>query len=327
MRSDQSILLADIGGTNARFALLDPDGEQPRALRRLRCADHAGVTEAARAYLDDVNSPSPGGAVIAVAGPVTGEDFTLTNNGWRIHASDIRTDLGLSDLLVVNDFVAQAMAIPTLGSRDVRQLGRGEANPHAPITVIGPGTGLGVASLIRCEGDWLPVQGEGGHVTFSPVTDREMAVSASVRDRYGHCSAERLLSGPGLVVLYETLARLDGNRTALPSQPAEVVDRASRGDDVPAREALDLFLAGLATTAGNLALTLGAAGGVYLCGGILPRLDENLDAAAFRARFEHKGRFADYLAEIPTFLVTAEEPALRGLALLVRQRRAGGLTG
>lgn len=320
MRFDRPVLIADIGGTNARFALLRHAGDQPKTPRRLLCADYAGVVDAARAYLGAAGRPDLGGAVIAVAGPVTGDDFTLTNNGWRIDTREIRSALGIADLHVVNDFAAQAMAIPTLGDGDVRQLGPGIPKAGEPAAAIGPGTGLGVASLVRCGDEWRAIQGEGGHVTFSPVTDREMAVSAAVRERFGHCSAERLFSGPGLTVLYETLGSIDGTPADTSRQPAEIVARALRGGDARASEAIDLFVAGLATTAGNLALTLGAAGGVYLCGGVLPRLGAALDARAFRDRFEWKGRFSGYLASIPTFLVTTEEPALRGLAVLARQR-------
>ncbi|MBA1145841.1 glucokinase [Ectothiorhodospiraceae bacterium WFHF3C12] len=323
MRSDRPILLADIGGTNARFALLGNDDQGPHAVRRSPCDDYSGLTEAAEDYLSAVDGPRPAGAIVAVAGPVSAGEFTLTNSGWRISPAQIRKSLNLSDLVIVNDFVAQAMAVPVLSGRDLRQLGPGAARAEAPVAVIGPGTGLGVASLVRCAGQWQPIEGEGGHVTYSPVTDREMQVAASVRDRYGHCSAERLLSGPGLALLHETLARLNGAEIAEPLEPETVVRRA-RGGDPRAREAVTLFLDGLATAAGNLVLTLGASGGVYLCGGILPRLGALLDPAAFRRRFEEKGRFAEYLAAIPTYLVTAEEPALRGLAFIVRQRRPRG---
>lgn len=312
-------LVADIGGTNVRFALVEAPGPTPVAMRQYRCADFDGLVDAARAYLQAVQTSRPTHGLFATAAPPLTDPFKMTNNQWLISIDDTRRALELRTLRFINDFAAQAMAIPALPSTAFEHLGGAVATTPSPIAVIGPGTGLGVASLIQCQNQWVAIDGEGGHVTYSPLTDREMAVAARVRDRFGHCSAERVISGPGLQLLYETLAQLDGHSVAAP-EPATISALAADGSCTRAREALDLFLDGLATAAGNLALTVGARGGVYLSGGILPKLRPSLDSAAFRRRFEAKGRFASYLASIPTYLVQAPDAALRGLAFMASQR-------
>lgn len=306
-------LIADIGGTNARFALVPADGRDPVQEQVLRGADYPDFAAAAEAYLDGIDGPRPGVGFCAIANPVTGDFLRMTNHAWAFSIEESRRRLGLDSLRFINDFSAQALAIPYLPDSDKVQVGRGEPVANGPLAVLGPGTGLGVSGLIPFGDHWVPIEGEGGHVTFAPVTDREFALASELRRRFSHCSAERLVSGLGIRATYEALCTLDGV-PPLALEPGDISERAARGDDALCRETIEIFTAALATTAANLAVTLGALGGVYLCGGILPRLGSLFDTEAFRARFEDKGRFREYLSGVPTYVVHARHPALLGLA-------------
>ena len=217
---------------------------------------------------------------------------------------------------IINDFTALALALPLLDPDERRAVGGGTAIEAAPIGLLGPGTGLGVSGLVWSGHSWIPLQSEGGHVTFSPVDDREWAVAQVIHRRFGHASPERLLSGPGLVNLYTALAEVEG-WSAAALDPAAITDRALAGTCPHCRDVLDIFCGALGTAAGNLAITLGAQGGVYIGGGIVPRLGEFFDHSPFRTRFETKGRFSDYLAAVPTWVITAANPALRGIAAVL----------
>ena len=312
-------LLADIGGTNARFALAHA-GAAPGAVAVLPCDGFAGLAEAAEAYLETANPPvRPARAAVAVASPVTGDEVTLTNRRWSFSVAAMRERLRLERLWVVNDFAAIARAIPHLGPGDRAAVGGGEPAPGAPVAVLGPGTGLGVSALVPDRaGGWLPLATEGGHVTLPATDAREMAVIDYLRGRYEHVSAERALSGPGLVNLYEALARIAG-RDAETLEPSEITARALLGDDALCVDAVALFCCFLGTVAGDLALTLGARGGVWIAGGIVPRLGDAFARSPFRARFEAKGRFTPYMKAIPTYVVTHKYPAFPGLAALVEE--------
>lgn len=313
-------LVADIGGTNARFALLTPDGAVERPIV-LRCADHAGLAEAAEAYLAEVRpTVRPRRAAVAVAGPVSGDWFELTNHGWRFSVRETAARLGLQRLDLVNDFSAVALALPHLGPDDRRQVGSGTAQPGRPIGVIGPGSGLGVGGVVPAGPEWVALATEGGHVTMPATDDREAAVLAELRRRYGHVSAERVVSGMGLPNLHWALAAVDGAE-APDLDAAAISDRALVGTDQRCVEALTMFCGMLGTIAGNLALSLGAQGGVYVAGGIVPRLGDWFDRSPFRARFEAKGRMRAYLAPIPTHVVTHPLPAFVGLAAAVAAGR------
>ena len=311
-------LLADIGGTNVRFALLPPGSDRPQHERSLLCADHPGLVQAAQTYLAGVGNPAVSEAAIDVATAVTGDLIKLTNSPWAFSIEQTRQQLGLSRLLVLNDFTALALSLPTLRSDELRQVGRGQPLPDKAIALIGAGTGLGVSGLVRCGADWVPLEGEGGHVAFSPMDAREDAVLAVLRERFGHVSTERIASGPGLVNLYEALCRVD-HVTVRTLGPQQVADDGAAGRDRQAAEALAMFCAVLGGAAANLAITLGARGGVYVGGGIVPKLGEYFARSAFRSRFEHKGRFSAYLAAIPTFVILAEYPALNGLAVAINR--------
>jgi glucokinase len=308
------VLLGDIGGTNARFALLRPDGAVV-AMRTLKSADHRTLAAAARAYLDDVAGAAPRRAAFAVAAPIIGDRVKFTNRAWAFSIARLRPALGLSELRVINDFVAIALAVPRLARREVVAVGGGRARPDAPVVVLGPGTGLGVAALVPHAGRWIPIATEGGHATLAADDDRAAAILAAIRGRVGHVSAERVLSGPGLVTLADAICRLDGRGVA-PADPVTITTQGVAGRDPLCREVVDTFLGFLGGFAGNLALSYGALGGVYIAGGIVPDFAAYLERSPFRDRFEAKGRFRDYLAAIPTRVVMRVEPAFLGLKAL-----------
>ena len=309
---DAPNLIADIGGTNARFALAFPDGRIGSECI-LSGADYPDLIQAAAAYLREVVGPRPRRAAVAVATPISGDWIQFTNSPWSFSTEAARQALGLEQLLIINDFTALALALPLLGPDERRQVSGGTAVEKAPIGLIGPGTGLGVSGLVWSGHHWIPLETEGGHVTFSACDEREWAIYRVLQRRFDHVSPERLLSGPGLVNLYTALAELEG-WSAEDLVPADITDRALTGSCRHCVEVLELFCGMLGTAAGNLALTLGARGGVYIGGGIVPRLGDFFDRSAFRARFEAKGRFSDYLATIPSWVITAANPALRGVA-------------
>lgn len=307
---DALALIADLGGTNARFALADAEGT--RDTKILHAADYPSLLDAIRAYLDAVRpATAPTQAAIDVASPVTDDRVTLTNATWSFSIADLKAQLKLDQLEVINDFTAVALAVPHLGLSDRRQIGEGTPLADEPIGVLGPGTGLGVSGLVPTAGRWAPLAGEGGHVTMAAATDREDAVLDRLRRRFTHVSAERVLSGMGLANLYETLSQLDGV-DPVPRDAAAVSDGARAGDP-HCHEAVTIFASMLGTVAGNLALTLGSRGGVYIAGGIVPKLDTLFDADLFRERFEAKGRMRPFNAAIPTYLVTHPLPAFLGL--------------
>jgi glucokinase len=318
MTEKGSRLVADVGGTHIRLALLE--GDQPTLLRSERCADYPSLEEAIRSYLRD--SP-PGVRVrktaIAVACPILGDRVEMTNRDWAFSQSHLRSALDLDRLEVVNDFAALALALPVLGETDTTVIKPGSGAEGEPLALLGPGTGLGVAGLIPCEPHWKPLSTEGGHRDLAPHTDREWEIFKLLRHQFGHVSVERVLSGPGLVQLFSVINRLEG-KTVESVAPEEVVARASRDDRVGV-EAVEQFSAWLGAVAGDLALTLGALGGVYLGGGILPKMGVAFVRARFEERFLDKGRFRHYLEPIPVRLIVEPTAALRGLARLLQDPR------
>lgn len=313
-------LLGDIGGTNARWAYqASPDAELAH-VTSYECAMFPSLSAVIAHYLEAHRLSQPSCLAMGVATPVTGDLVQFVNNSWSFSIQALRAELKLERLAVLNDFAALAMSLPRLGPDDRLAVGAGGAVAGAPVVVIGPGTGLGVAALIMGThgAAHTIVSGEGGHATIAAGTDREAEVLGLLRRRFGHVSAERVLSGPGLVNLYSALCELSGT-PGLALQPAEVLSRAQARSDQQCEVALELFVNFLASEAGNLALTFGALGGVYLGGGILPRLGPLLKPDAFRKRFKDKGRFADYLDAIPCWIVTANYPALLGASLVLDQ--------
>ena len=304
-------LIADVGGTHSRCALVT-DGKlgEPHVVRNDEHADIASVLRAGLAALTPATPVTE--AAIAIAAPVRGDEVHMTNRGWRFSIERLRAQLGLTRLDVLNDFTAIALSLPHIPADQRVAVGGGTPLPRAAMAALGPGTGLGVSALIPHRTGWAAVSGEGGHVTLPAATALEARIIERARVRFGHVSAERLVSGPGILALHEMLATELG-ATGIARTQEEVSARAARGDEL-ARKTLELFFAFLGTVAADVALTFGALGGVYLAGGILPHVKGALLASGFRERFESKGRYDEYLRAIPTYLVTAPQPGLLGLA-------------
>jgi glucokinase len=314
-KQDEIGLVGDIGATNARFALVG-SGHAIKRTRVVAAGDYPGIAEAITGYLEAEADGRPDQAVLAVASPVTGDSVTFTNSPWTFSIAELRQRLGLRRLEVINDLTATALAIPHLPESGRVQIGPGQPVLDAPVGIIGPGTGLGVGALLRAGKDWMAVPSEGGHVTMAPGDGRESAVLDLMRRRFDHVSAERVISGPGLVNLYNALCETEGVPAASYTA-AQITDPGIRARDPRCQETVVMFCAMLGTIAGNLALTLGARGGVYISGGIVPKLGATFAQSAFRARFEQKGRMRAYLAPIPTYVITHAVPAFLGAATLL----------
>jgi glucokinase len=253
-------------------------------------------------------------AAIAIAAPVRGDQITMTNKTWSFSIEDLKRSLSLASLTVVNDFAATAQAIPYL-AEDERYVVGLPSSGKGNIGIVGPGTGLGMSSLIPHGSEWVLVAGEGGHATLAASTEEEFAIVQELRKRWTHVSAERVLSGAGLVNLYEALCSIEGVEPLMLT-PADVPRHALHGSEKNCIQAFEYFCGFLGSVAGDLALTIGAFGGIYIAGGILLRFKEAFAASFFRQRFESKGRFSEMLERIPTYLILDESPALTGLANL-----------
>jgi glucokinase len=318
-------LLADIGGTNARFGWLAEGADTVAHVDTLPTASYAGPVAAARAYLGALAATlgpayrAPCAGAFAVATAVGQDQVAFTNNGWAFSREATRRELGLSELLMLNDFEALALSLPTLSAAQVQAWpGPAKATPRAALAVIGPGTGLGVAGLVPTRQGWLAVPGEGGHSSLSPADALESALLTAVWGAHAHVSAERLLSGIGLPVLHAALGQVLG-QAADRLTAEEIVERGLAGSDALCSRSIDSFCALLGSFAGNVALVLGARGGVYIGGGIVPRLGARFFESQFRSRFEAKGRFQPYLQAIPTALITDTLAALSGAAQALQQ--------
>lgn len=311
-------LLADVGGTRARLAFLAAGG----TLGPIRVTDNDRYPDLRALIASGLETSTKDrsrlGAALAVAAPIVGDAVAMTNRDWDFSIAGLRRELGVARLRVFNDFTAIAWSIPALCAEDTVAIGGGAARAGAPIGVLGPGTGLGVSGLIPCARGHAALAGEGGHVTLAPASEAEETVLAMVRRRFGHASAERLVSGPGLVTLYECL-RAQAGQEPRTVRPEDVTALAISGSEPIAQRALGMFFGFLGSVAGDLALTLGALGGVYLAGGILPGLTDALAASAFRERFLAKGRYRRYLEPIPTRLIVHPCPALPGLRAVVER--------
>jgi len=311
-RYPQPRLLGDVGGTNVRLALETAPGVLG-ASAALPCAVHPSLEAAIRSFLASHQGPAVRDAAIAIATPIDGDAVRMTNLAWSFSIEAMRKGLRFDTLLLINDFTALAMALPQLADHELRAIGGGIRQPDAVIGLVGPGTGLGVSGLVPCDSRWVPLASEGGHASFAPHDAREAALLAVVARRFAHVSAERLISGPGLVLIHDALRELAG---APPRslQPAQLAREAQSGQCPFCVETAALFSGMLGGFAGSLALTLGSFGGVYLGGGVIAGLGSAFDRSRFRARFEAKGRFARYLARIATVEIVAELPALRGVS-------------
>ena len=319
-------LVADIGGTNARFGYVAGPGEAVAHVRVLPVAGHKDPASAARTYLDQLTLELPGAkaprsAAFAVATAVGGDQIELTNAHWSFSRAATQAELGLDLLLMLNDFEAQALSLPRLSTAQLRHWPAPKATAASGQTmaVIGPGTGLGVGGVTPCNGIWLALPGEGGHATLAATDDFEASLLAHVRRSFDHVSAERLLSGIGMPTLHGAVAAVLGSTQAAALTTEQIVSQGLSGQDPVCERTLDAFCALLGSFAGSVALTLGARGGVFIAGGIVPRLGERFFASRFRECFEAKGRFQPYLEAIPTALITDTLAALAGATLAIEQ--------
>lgn len=317
-------LLADIGGTNARFGWLAAPGAGVQHVKKLAVPDYAAPVDAARAYLDGLSKELPDyrpprQAAIAVATAVVGDRISFTNSHWTFSRQALQTGLDLQGLQVLNDFEALALSLPHLGAGQLRPHGALPV-PRGTLAVIGPGTGLGVGAVVQTPQGWQALPGEGGHATLAPGDDFESEILRAARQQFEHVSAERLLSGIGLPVLHASVATVLGRPVAEPWSAESIMEHGLAGSDEAASRSLDAFCSLLGGFAGSVALILGARGGIYIGGGIVPRMEERFFASEFRARFEAKGRFRGYLEAIPTALITDTLVALIGAAAAIEQQ-------
>ena len=319
--ADGPRLLADIGATHARFALETAPGVL-RSVRVLKCDDFAGIVPLLHSYLADHKNIRLNHAAFALANPISGDMIRMTNRDWTFSTDEVRRELGLNTLLIVNDFTALAMSLPGLSGADLLQVGGGAPASNAVIGVLGPGTGLGVSGVIPTLDGFVTLGSEGGHVNFAPADEREFAILQFAWKEWPHVSNERLISGPGMEIIYRALAQRNGVKAPARSSP-DIISGALDNDDPLCLEVLDCFCNMLGGAAANLAVTLGAFGGVFIGGGIVPRISELFAKSGFRARFEAKGRFTGYLSEIPTYVIMTPNPAFYGVATILSEHLRG----
>jgi glucokinase len=316
-------LLADIGGTNARFALEIGPGRVD-LIEVLPCAGYPTLADALRAYLGGAAVKAAGfGAIghaaLAIANPITGDFVRMTNHHWEFSIEALRRECGFDTLVVANDFTALARSLPHLAPAQKVQVGGGAPVAGTPLGLVGAGTGLGVSGLIPAGEHWTALLSEGGHVTFSPANETEVAILQFAWGQFEHVSAERLMSGDGIELIYRALAQQEGKPDE-GLRAAEISRRALACECALCDRVVETFCGMLGTVAGNLAITLGAQGGIYIGGGIVPRLGERFHRSSFRARFEHKGRFVHYLSQVPTFVITADYPAFLGVSAILSEK-------
>lgn len=319
--ADGPRLLADIGATHARFALETAPGAF-QSVQVLKCDDYAGIEPLLHAYLDSHPGLKLNHAAFAIANPIDGDQVKMTNRDWAFSIEAVRRELNFHTLLIVNDFTALAMSLPGLSASDRMQVGGGTPVSNAVIGLLGPGTGLGVSGLIPTADGFVTLGSEGGHVNFAPGDEREMAILQFAWKEWPHVSAERLISGPGLELIYRALAQR--NQVVVAARSAQdILCSALEHSDALSLEALECFCGMLGGISANLAVTLGAFGGIFIGGGIVPRMGEWFAKSPFRARFEAKGRFSGYLARIPTYVITTPNPAFKGVAAILSEHLRG----
>jgi len=320
--ADPCLLIGDIGGTNARFALAHPDEPGFSGELTLHCADYETAQQGVADYLERSGGVSPDVICLAAAGPIVDGCVDLTNNHWVIDSRELRQVYSTSSVRLLNDFEAIAYSIPTLGENDIETVGllpsALEGKSEFTLGVMGPGTGLGIGGLLGRENDIYPVVGEGSHAGFAPETRTQFKVLKQLRQRFERVSEERLISGPGLENIYWALCKIHGEQTTRITA-AEIFSRVLANEDVIAAEATQLFFEALGQIAGNLALALGAYDGVYLAGGILKRYPDLLKTSSFRSGFENKGHHRSLMESVPTLLILHPQPGLLGASHCARQ--------
>jgi len=314
-------IVADIGGTNARFGLVTGEHNEQPKIEEVHVLDgdaYPTLQDAMRAYIDILGIAIPKAACIAIAGPIDGDNARMTNLNWSFTQSAVKQEFGFDKFAAINDFAALSIATSKLSEVDLTEVRTGKMDKRGNKAILGPGTGLGVAGLAHSANGWLPIPSEGGHANVAPATAVECEVIKAAMAQHGHVSAEIFISGPGLVRLYKALAVVRGEK-AETLKPNELTARALENSDPLCRETLELFCSFIGTLSGNLALTYGARGGVYLAGGILPRFVDFLKASDFTRRFEDKGVMSHYVADIPVNIISHEQPGLLGAAAWIAQ--------
>jgi glucokinase len=311
------ILIGDIGGTNARFCLLDEGASSLGDVTIVQTADYETIDDAIADAVLSKAARKPRATILAVAGPINGDEIPLTNCPWVVRPKDLLANLGFEDVMVINDFEAQALAVATLDGDNQVQIGRGTQKEGHSRVVLGPGTGLGVAGLVHARGVWIPVPGEGGHVDLGPRSARDLQVFPYIERIEGRISAEQILCGRGLLSLYRAICVADGVAPKH-AKPAAVSEHGLSGEDKQAEEAVNLFAIYLGRVAGDMAVVFNAKGGVYLGGGIPQKILAALQRPQFRAAFEDKAPHGEMMAGIPTFVVTHPLAALAGLSAFAR---------
>ncbi|MDG4878376.1 glucokinase [Mesorhizobium sp. WSM4935] len=311
------VLIGDIGGTNARFSIVLDANSEATEPHIVQTANFKTIDEAIQAAVLDRSSIQPNSAMLAIAGPVDGDEIPLTNCPWVVKPRQMLANLDLSEVVVLNDFEAQALAVVALGEEHMEKIGGGTPEPHASRVVLGPGTGLGVAGLIYALNHWIPVPGEGGHMDIGPRTPRDFDVFPHIDKLEGRISGEQILCGRGLVNVYRAVARTDGKPMPF-TTPTEITAAALARTDAVAEEALKLFVTCLGRTAGDLALVFMGRGGVFLTGGIAQKIVPALKEGNFRAAFEDKAPHSALMREMPVYVITHPLAALLGLAAYAR---------
>lgn len=313
---DRILLIGDIGGTNARFALADPERPGFHDAATFNCADFPSADDAIRQYLDDLSAATPEAICLAIAGPVVQGKVQVTNNHWTLDTAAIGDDFGIDSVRLLNDFEAVAYSVPHLKDGDLESIGLPEKRPlpvDFNVAIVGPGTGLGAAGLYRRGQMLIPIVGEGGHVGFAPKSQVQVEILGALRSKFDRVSVERLVSGSGIENIYWALTLIHGEqRTPLSAQ--EIFAHGGEGGDPRANEATHLFFEVLGQVAGDMALVLGAKDGVFLAGGIAKRYPQLLQNSRFRNAFDNKGRHRAFMEHIPTLLITDGEPGLLGAA-------------
>lgn len=319
--SSDARLVADIGAAHARFALETSQGKF-ESICSLNCNDYSGIEPLLRAYLANHSATTVRHAAFAIANPVDGDFLRMTNRDWTFSIEDIRQKFGLQTLLITNDFAALAMSLPALQKKDLVQIAGGAPVPKSVIGLLGPGTGLGVSALIPTSDGFITLNSEGGHVNFAPSDEREFAIFQHAKLEWQHVSAERIISRPGMEMIYRALAKRNQSN-APPLSSKAIMSGALSDHNALCIETLDCFCGLLGSFSGDLALSLSAVGGIYIAGGIVPQMLEWFAKSTFRARFEAKGRFSAYLAQIPTYVITTDNAAFYGMSAILSEHLRG----
>ena len=310
-------VVADVGGTNIRLAVCELETGKLSKLKEFACAEFVTLEAALNQYFTTLQDKVDH-LCIGIACPVENDQIEMTNLSWKFSKQALKEKLKLTSLYVINDYTAISLAVPFLPSEEKIQIGGGKAQVDGVTAVFGPGTGLGVSHIIKPEDKWISLDGEGGHVSFTPNTRKQADILFLLQEKFGHVSAERILSGQGLVNIYQSLCTLSDQEIKF-TEPKDISKAALTSSCELAHQSLEIFCQVLGGFAGNLALNLNCTGGVYIAGGIVPRFVDFFVSSEFRDFFEDKGRFKTYLATIPTFLITNDNPGLLGASVYLRQ--------